>query len=130
MGAPLGAEPATGVLLAAKAPGLLGGWADSLGGGAVPVATLPPLSTATQSDEDGQDTPRSTWVPSTLATVHFPATPVGSVEVTTLPAPSTAAQREDDGQDTPRRVLFPSTCMGCDQAVTPPAGSVEVRRCP
>src|SRR5947208_734775 len=70
--------------------------------GLVELTTLPPLSTATQSDVDGHEMPLIPLLPSTLVTVQAPAPPVGLVEVTTLPTLSTATQSDVDGHETPR----------------------------
>ena len=57
---------------------------------------MPPASTATHSETDGQETPLIDL--STAALLHAPGPPLGSVELR-MPASSPATHSDADGQE-------------------------------
>jgi hypothetical protein len=65
------------------------------------VSAMPAPPTATQNDEDGQDTDESPWP---LGSMLAGALQVLPLNVSALPAPSTATQNDEDGHDTDDRL--------------------------
>jgi hypothetical protein len=69
--------------------------------GSIEVTTFPRLSTTTQSDAEGHETPDRLTLSICFGALHVGFAAAGSVEITTSPRLSTATHSEVEGHETP-----------------------------
>src|ERR1700759_4277847 len=69
--------------------------------GSVDMTALPPWSTATHSDADGQEIALSVFDPSMGCSIQFGLFAVGFLDVSIRPSPSTATQSDAEAHEMP-----------------------------
>ena len=97
--------------------------------GSVEIRTSPRVSTATQSEVEGHETPRRAATLSTLRVVHVGVALPGFVEIAASPPVSTTTHSDVEGHEMPSGIL-PTVPGVTLQVGVADAGSVEIAAAP